>query len=343
MLAMGNSADNRPTLLIGVVCNIKSNALSDEQAEFDEPETIAAIGDALQSGGFNTVILDAADDLPQQLKTTKPDIVFNIAEGLYGRGREAHVPAILEYYGIPYTGSDVVTLAVALDKALTKRILLSHGIGTPSYFVLRQNERALPDMISFPVLVKPNAEGSSKGIGDNCIAEDTDGLQKLLFETRERYDGDLLIEQYIDGREFTVGLIGNGENIRVFDPMEIVYSKPRGNYRIYSYEVKRNFRDHITYRCPPDISDVLKENMLHEADEIYHILGCRDFARIDFRIAPDERIYLIEVNPLPGLAPNYSDLPMLAAFNGIAYNDLICHVLYCALERYGMKAVEKIG
>jgi len=333
--------DKIDVFTVAIACNIKTHSSSDSEAEFDEPETVEAISVALKNGGFETIVLDAGDGFPQKLETAMPDIVFNIAEGRSGRSREAQIPAILEYYEVPYTGSDAATLSVSLDKAMTKRIVQSCGIETPAFCVISNGTLELPCDLPFPALVKPNAEGSSKGVSDDCVAKDIPRLYELVDRLARDCTGDLLVEQYIDGREFTVGIIGNGHGIRVFEPMEIIYRKLRGDYKIYSYEVKQNYRDYISYKCPPDLPSELITKMKRDAETVYETLGCRDFARVDFRLSEDERIFFIEINPLPGLAPDYSDFPMLADYNGINYDNLIRAILNCALKRYGMKVMEK--
>ena len=335
---MDDIPKKRCGLRAGIACNIKTDRSSEEQAEFDEPGTIAAIQNALEKAGFETVIIESSESFPEKLKTEKPDIVFNIAEGKTGRNREAQVPAILEYCGIPYTGSDAAALSVSLDKALTKRIVQSCGILTPDFFVIKKGAADLPGSIDCPVLLKPNAEGSSKGISDTCVASDVSELEELVFGMSRYYSGDLLAEQYIDGREFTVGIIGNGSDIKVFEPMEIIYRKQRGQYKIYSYQIKQNFKEYIAYQCPPQLEEKLKEKMMNDAKTVYETLRCADFARADFRISPDGEIYFIEINPLPGLAPGYSDYIMIAQFNGIEYDALISEIMNHALKRLGMKA-----
>lgn len=336
---MSEEPDKQPPLRVGIACNIKRDHSSDEQAEFDEPETVAAIRGALEAGGCETVVLEASQDFPQLLKAEKPDIVFNIAEGRTGRNREAQVPAICEYYGVPYTGSDAATLSIALDKALTKQIAAAHGVATPASAVITKGSAALPQGIPYPILVKPNAEGSSKGISDVCVVKNEEELRALVARDMAVYGEDLLAEQYIDGREFTVGVLGNGDALQVFTPMEIVYRRLRGEFKVYSFEVKRNYRDYISYACPPALAPEALTRMMDDARTVCRALGCLDFARVDFRLAPDGTVYFIEANPLPGLAPGYSDYPMLAGFNGVGYDTLVRAVLDKALTRCGMKAV----
>lgn len=340
---MSENSDTQSVPRVGVACNLKGDHSSDTEAEFDEPETVAAICAALRDGGFDAFVIEASEDFPRKIETENPDIVFNIAEGRTGRDREAQIPAILEYCGVPFTGSDAASLSIALDKSLTKQLASDAGVLTPASFVVRKGSGALPKNLAFPILVKPNAEGSSKGISDNCVVRDENELLALVRRDMEIYGEDLLAEQYVDGREFTVGIIGNGDELRVFEPLEIIYNKLRGGYKIYSFEVKRNYRDYIGYKCPPELPAELTARMKSDAEKVYRALGCLDFARVDFRLSLDNKVYFIEANPLPGLAPGYSDFPMLAAFNGVDYGELVRMVLSCALKRYGMEAAKGNG
>ncbi|MEA4888009.1 MAG: ATP-grasp domain-containing protein [Clostridiaceae bacterium] len=331
--------DSEPPLRVGLTYNLKKNIQSDVpdiEAEYDHIETVQAIQRALEKGGHEVVLLEADEGLPVRLCDQPVDIVFNIAEGIRGRGREAQVPAILNFYGIPYTGSDETTLCIALDKALTKRLLSTYHIRTPKYQVITANQAIRGSGFSFPSIVKPNAEGSSKGISDVAIVEDRQALQKMVSEHIRLYQQDMLVEEYIGGREFTVGILGNGPAARVFPPMEIIYLKQDNPYQIYSYQVKQNYKALIQYQCPAVLEQGIEHEMISAARKIYDILACKDFARMDFRLSPDGRLYFIEINPLPGLAPDYSDYPMIAAFNGLDYSSLVCGILDSALRRYGL-------
>jgi len=326
-----------PPLRVGLTYNLKStHSAGDEEAEYDDMETILAIKNALERGNCRVELLEATAELPQKLSDAKLDIVFNIAEGTHGRGREAQVPAILSYLKIPYVGSDETTLCVALDKALTKRVLQSYRIATPSYQVLSKQQPHLRGRFAFPAIVKPNAEGSGKGISDCSIVESREQLERLAQEQIRIYGQNMLVEEYIDGREFTVGITGNGDGIHVFPPMEIIYLDQNAKYSIYSYSIKRNYQQFVRYECPAKISEAVGTELISTSKKIYQVLGCRDFARIDFRLSKDGRPYFIEINPLPGLAPGYSDFPMIAEFNGIDYISLVQSILGFAAERYGL-------
>ncbi|MGE5493922.1 MAG: D-alanine--D-alanine ligase family protein [Burkholderiales bacterium] len=331
---------------IGLTFNLKKNVVSqapDNEAEYDDIETVLAIKKALEGAGLSVLLLEADEQMPALLAQHTVDIVFNIAEGTQGRGREAEVPAILNYYRIPFTGSDETTLCIALDKALTKRLLASYRIRTPKYFVVSKDYKKPLRCAKFPVIVKPNAEGSSKGISDVAIASGNDELNALLEENFKLYGQDMLIEEYIHGREFTVGILGNGSDMRVFPPMEIIYLDKQSRYNIYSFNVKKDYKRLIRYECPANISPEAEAEMMSMAKKIYNILQCRDFSRLDFRLSEDGKPYFIEINPLPGLAPGYSDFPMIAEFNGIGYDSLVRAVLESALKRYGFNYVFNRG
>ena len=331
--------DPLPPLRVGLTYNLKKGIASDVEdieAEYDHIDTVLAIKNALQSDHCRVELLEATEELPAKLAEKTVDIVFNIAEGIQGRGREAQVPAILNFYKIPFTGSDETTLCIALDKALTKRILATYHIRTPKYHVVSKDQQKWYGRFSFPAIVKPNAEGSSKGISDVAIVMDMAALRDLASENIRLYKQDMLVEEYIGGREFTVGILGNGYDLCVFPPMEIQYINQKSPYSIYSYTVKQNYKELIRYECPAKVDRETEAEMMHTAKKIYEILACKDFARMDFRLSEDGKLYFIEINPLPGLAPGYSDFPMLAEFNGMDYTTLVRNVLRGALKRYGL-------
>ena len=328
-------------LRVGITFNLKKNIpsdLPDAEAEFDDIDTIRALQNALETAGCDVTLFEAVGDLPLRLSRNRPDIVFNIAEGITGRGREAQVPAMLHFLGIPFTGSDETTMCLAMDKALAKRLVASYGVNTPKYQVIRSGV-PLPDIfslsdasLSWPVIIKPNIEGASKGISDLSVIGDSASLHRVLAENIRAYREDMLLEEYIEGREFTVGILGNGDSLRVFPPMEILFNdKTRG---IYSREVKKDFRRYVRYQCPADIAADLSREITNTAETVYRVLECRDIARLDFRLSPEGKLYFLEINPLPGLAPGYSDFPIIAAFCGMDYTALIRSILDNALARY---------
>lgn len=323
---------------VGIIFNAKHGThgdAPDAEAEYDNPATVTAIRKALDAGGYRTVLLEGDAGLVDRLKEHPVDIAFNIAEGVRGRGREAEVPAVLNMMGIPFTGSDETTLCLALDKALAKRLLSTYGIRTPAYAVVSSEAEIGSLHLPFPVIVKPDSEGSSKGIPDACVAAGPEELRRILLHELRLYREPMLVEEYLPGREFTVGLLGNGKDVRVFPPMEIVFRyKTDGGYHVYSYDVKQNYQKYISYECPARLSSKQEAEIKDMALGAFQALRCRDFSRADFRLSADGTPYFIEINPLPGLAPGYSDFPMLAEFCGVSYQELILSILRAALERF---------
>jgi len=329
-------------LKAAIVFNLKKGvpgATADMEAEYDNLDTVLAIQKALEKGGAETTLAEADDTLPQRLLADRPDIVFNIAEGFRGRGREAQIPALLNMLGIPFTGSDETALGIALDKALCKRLLSTFGVRTPRFAVIANEAdiAAAAESLRFPVIVKPNAEGSSKGVSDVCIASDGAELRRVAAEDLRLYGEPMLAEEYMDGREFTVGILGNGAETRVFPPMEIRFrSNTQGPYRVYSFGVKKDYKKYVEYRCPAELTPEQAREMTDMARTAYDALGCCDFTRVDFRMNREGTIHFIEMNPLPGLAPGYSDYPMLAEFCGMGYDELVLAVLRAGAKRCGL-------
>jgi len=306
----------------------------DEEAEYDSPETLQAIREALASHGHEVVDLEATSDLPLVLSSTPVDVVFNIAEGFRGRSRESQVPALLELLDIPYTGSDPAALSVSLDKALAKRMVRTHGVPTPDYVVWTTGKERLPrEMQRFPLIVKPVAEGTSKGVTAKSVVHDEAELREVARELLGKYRQPALVEQYIAGREFTVGLIGE-RRPRVLPAMEIVFLDAGDPTPVYSFDMKQEWSKRIRYEVPAKLSERESERLERAARECFLALGCRDVARLDFRMDPQGRIFFIESNPLPGLAPGWSDLVLIAQAAGILYRDLIGEILSFAIRRH---------
>ena len=323
-------------LRIGFSYNVKrvdSKGGDDTEAEYDAPETIESIRDALESYGHVVVPLEATAELPRQLMDTPVDLVFNIAEGVAGRNREAAVPALCELMGIPYTGSDAATLSIALDKALSKRVLREHGIATPEFQVMETGRERLSPKMKFPLIVKPNQEGSSKGVNAHAsVVDDEESLRAVVRELLDKYRQPALIEYYIAGREFTVGLLGD-KRPRVLPPMEILFRDKSNPRPVYDYQIKQEWEKHVTYECPAKLTPAELKSMERVARETFLALDCRDVARVDLRMDETGEIYVLEVNPLPGLTPGYSDLCLIAAAANIDYRSLIGEVLTGGLKR----------
>jgi D-alanine-D-alanine ligase len=326
-------------LRVGFTFNVKRvnpdpQGDQDEEAEYDTPKTLQAIREAIASHGHEVIDLEATPDLPLQLASTPVDVVFNIAEGFKGRSRESQVPALLELLDIPYTGSDPAALSVSLDKALAKRMVRTHGILTPAYLLLHTGRERLPrELQKFPLLVKPVAEGTSKGVTKRSVVRDEGELREVAREIIGKYRQPALAEEYIAGREFTVGLLGE-RRPRALPVMEIVFLDQSDPAPIYSFEMKQDWNDQIRYEVPARLGQREVDRLERAARECFAALGCRDVARIDFRMDAEGRIFFIEANPLPGLSPGWSDLVLIAEAAGIDYRTLIGEILSFAIRRY---------
>ncbi len=320
----------RSSLRVGFTFNMKRSDASDAEAEFDSPKTIDAIAKAIESHGHTVLPLEATPDLPHALVGAAPDVVFNIAEGLRGRGREAQVPALCELLGIPYSGSDPTTLSICLDKALTKQILRSAGIDTAEWQVVTKGNERLK-AFRYPVIVKPNAEGTSKGITSASVVSDEASAKAAAKACVDKYGQPALVEEYIQGRELTVGLLGE-KRPRVLPPMEVVFlDTPK--HPVYGFEEKQADTTKVRFDCPAKLSPAELKKVEKTVRDTFASLGCRDVARVDLRLAPDGRVFVIEVNPLPGLTPDFSDLCMIAKVVGMDYRSLIGEILAGSVKR----------
>jgi D-alanine-D-alanine ligase len=326
---------------IGIAYDLKYDFSIDEGRpddwleEYDSEGTIQAVQDAIEALGHEPVRLGGGRMFLERIRTTPVDLVFNLAEGSKGRNREAHIPALLEMLEIPYTHSDPLTLAVTLDKEMAKRIVLSEGIPTPAFKLIRNQMEAENIGLPFPLFVKPAYEGSSKGIHSHSRVNDEEALEREIDRLLENYGTPVLVETFLHGRELTVGILGNGSPY-VLGIMEVAPSEGPVEDFIYCVTVKRDSDQRVRYRCPPDLSPPLLRRIEEVALGSYTVLGCRDVARIDIRLGEDGTPYFLEANPLPGLAPGYSDLVTLADFMGWSYRQLIEAILCHAFGRYGI-------
>lgn len=331
----------KTSMRVGFTFNIKRSESDEAQAEFDTPRTIQAIAAAIESYGHTVVHLEATPDLPRRLADAAPDVVFNIAEGIRGRGREAQVPALCELLGIPYSGSDSTTQSLCLDKGLTKQILRAAGIETPEWQVITTGREKLKSF-RYPVIVKPNAEGTSKGITEASVVEDEAAARAAAKALSDRYGQPALVEEYIEGREFTVGLLGE-RRPKILPPMEVVFKNHSGR-PVYGFEEKKVAQDKVTFECPAKLSQAELKRLEKVVRDTFNVLGCRDVARVDLRLAKDGTFYVIEVNPLPGLTPDFSDLCVIAKVVGMDHRMLIGEILSGCMKRYReAKASHKTG
>ena len=283
--------------------------------------------------------LEATTELPTVLAATPVDVVFNMAEGIKGRNREAVVPALLELLDIPYSGSDPTALSIALDKAIAKRIVRQHGILTPNFMTLTTGKERLPRDLKFPLIVKPNAEGSSKGVHRTSVVDTEAELREAAREMIAKYDQPALVEDYIAGREFTVGLLGE-RRPKVLPPMEVVFLAKEA-HPVYSFEYKQDWSSKIRYDVPAQLEPGQLKALERAARECFIALGCRDVARVDFRMDLQGRVYFLECNPLPGLTPGWSDLVLIAKAAGLEYPALISEILSGAIRRYKERERER--
>ncbi|MCA9991983.1 MAG: hypothetical protein H6666_09575 [Ardenticatenaceae bacterium] len=348
---------------VALLANLKKNAPTwpnmspDRWDDLDSEETIQAILEALAAGGHEATFLEGDVSLYDSLRKFKPEICFNICEGHFGNAREAVVPALLDTMRVPYTGSDVLTLALALDKPMTKRILAYHKLPTPPFQTFeRVNEHLDPDM-RFPLFVKPSREGTGMGVTAESIVYDEGQLRTQLRRLFDRYDQPVLAERFIDGREVTVGVVGNlaspvawrmPENedapriqrgLHFLPPLEVDMSRyPKEEAGVYTSRIKTEMAHEFHYLCPAPLPAELVEDLNWLTAATFRVTGCRDVARVDFRLDAEDgnKPYILEINPLPGLNPEYSDLCIEGKAAGWSYEYLVNRILDEAIERYDM-------
>jgi D-alanine-D-alanine ligase len=313
----------------------------DAEEEFDSPETIHAISGVLESLGHEVEQLgDGMALLRRLVDGCRPDLVFNFAEGTGGgRSREARVPAVLEMLDIPYTGSDPLTLAATLDKACAKQLVRAASLATPDWLMVDGDVAEFHDRLTtmpLPVIVKPACEGSSKGIRDTNLIDAPGRLVEAVERMAVQYRQPVLVEEFIDGDELTVGIVGHRPE-RVLGVMRVVPRDSANRPFIYSLDIKRNL-DSVRYECPAKISAADTRAVESAALAVWRALGGRDVGRIDFRLR-NHVPYFLEVNPLPGLNPTISDLPMIARAAGIDYAELIHRIVQAAMDRLAENAV----
>jgi len=320
--------------------------LQDIYAEWDAPATIDAVANALAACG-QVIRLEADEDFPARLRAARPDIVFNIAEGLHGTNRESHVPAICEFFGIPYSGSDPFTLSLCLDKARTKELLAFNGIATAPFTLVRSEDdlrsAAVPTERA-PLFIKPVHEGSSKGITERNFVRSAAALRDGVRHLLETYEQPVLVESYLPGAEFTCGVLGNGDDARVLPIVGMDFSSlPDGAVPIYGFEAKWIWdtpaRPLDIFECPARVDAATEAAIRDVVLRTYRVLGCRDWARIDVRLDAAGAPNVVEVNPLPGILPDPADnscLPKAARAAGIGYDELIQACLLHAAERAGV-------
>jgi D-alanine-D-alanine ligase len=321
---------------IGFTYDLKDDYLAlglaeHEVAEFDSPATIAAIEDALRAAGHDVECVGHVRALAAKLVAGwRCDLVFNIAEGVAGFGRESQVPALLEAYGIPYTFSDPLVCALTLHKGMAKHVARGCGVPTPSFAVVATPQEAAEVALPLPLFAKPVAEGSSKGVTGKSLVRSRAALVEVCSELLEQYRQPVLVEEYLSGREFTVGVLGTGATARALGTLEVVLLEG-ADAGVYSYRNKTQWESIVKYGLLEPGS--LRTEVERVALAAWRCLGCRDAGRVDVRLDGAGRPQLLEVNPLAGLQPGYSDLPNMAEMAGMSYRALIAEILSCTLAR----------
>jgi D-alanine-D-alanine ligase len=306
----------------------------DALEEYDSIETVDALKKAIEVKGHSVVKLGGGRQFLNNVITEKVDFVFNISEGLGSyRSREAQVPSVLEMLNIPYSGADPQCLSVCLDKHLTKKIVSWEGIPTPKWHVVdRSNLKDVDwNALPYPAFVKPVWEGSSKGIRLKSLVHSPEQLKALVSELLQNYHQPVLVEEFISGEEITVGMVGNSPT-KIIGIMRVVPRKKEADF-VYSLEVKRDYEKLVDYECPAKLAPRTTQLIEEYSRKAFKLLDCRDFARLDYRVASDGTPYFLEVNPLAGLNPRSSDIVILSGLVNFKYPDLIGAILDAALQR----------
>jgi D-alanine-D-alanine ligase len=326
----------------------------DAGAEFDKWVTIDAISSALEAEGHHVHLLHGDFSLPEALINVRPHICFNIAEGVRGDGREAQTPAVCEILDIPYTGSQVVANAISLNKTMTKRIWQQQGLPTAPYYEFASLEDIAHVELRFPLFAKPAREGTGMGIDNHSIINDYDELVARVNWLLNTYHQPVLVEEFLPGREFTVGFIGNRGNPafrrrpELYDadgyhwfPILEIDTLTSVSPTVYSHDAKAldiGTEGAPNYLCPADIPESLRVQLIDLTRRAAEALEVQDVSRVDFRLGADGAPYLLEINTLPGLNPQLSDLCIMAAAEGISHQVLITEILHLAAERYRFTA-----
>ena len=309
----------------------------DGDSEFDSQKTIDTIVESLRRHGHTVHLVEARADLPQWFLTHQVDLVFNIAEGTHGAHREAQVPAILESLGVPFTGSNSITLALALDKAKTKQILASENIPTPPWQLFPTPTTPLNPRLAFPLIVKPNREGSGKGIWRESVVGDETSLRRQVTHVYRRYRQEVLVEEFIEGRELTAGILGT-EALPILE-IDFTPCRTSGEF-FYTWRMKEFQGDEArglnpALHCPARLDPATTARVQEMALRAHRALGCADLSRTDIRLRADGTPFVLEVNPLPGLSPVESNFPVMTTTAGICHDQLIQRIVALAMSRYG--------
>jgi len=309
---------------------------ADHYSECDSQKTVDSIAEAIRKAGHNVLPVEADRNLPGWLAKTEVDVAFNIAEGFEGDAREARVPALLELMEIPYTGSGVLSLVLALDKAKSKQIFRFNGVPTPNFQLFLHPDEPLDSKLKFPLIVKPNTEGSAKGITASSVVADERALRAQVRYVFETYSQGILVEEYIEGTELTIGILGADQILPI---LEVDFSECKGSgeffysWRMKEYQGNREMKLTPRFWCPARLDPAVTQAVQSVAWKAARVLGTRDLARVDIRLSSEGIPYVLEVNPLPGMDPDESNLPVMARAAGMSYEAFIHRLLNLAIER----------
>ncbi len=322
-------------MLVGLTYDLRQDYLAlgfseEEVAEFDSQATLDAIEKTLRSLGLRTDRVGNLRSLVERLaQGAKWDLVFNIAEGLHGFGRESQVPGLLDYYGVPYTFADPLTAALTLHKGMAKRVVRDSGVPTPDFAVVENEAQIAAVGLGFPLFAKPVAEGTGRGVNPASKANNREQLTAVCRELLARYQQPVLVETYLPGREFTVGILGTGDGAHSLGVMEVELLQS-AEAEVYSYLNKEECESRVRYALVNDKQAVKAAEVALDA---YRALGCRDAGRVDLRSDAAGLPQFMEINPLAGLHPEHSDLPILCTLAGITYRELIGGIVDSACRR----------
>ncbi|HHY05258.1 MAG TPA: ATP-grasp domain-containing protein [Thermoanaerobacterales bacterium] len=304
--------------------------------DLQKRRTVKGLKEVL-SKRFECIVMKADYNIISKLKKEKVDLVFNLCNGVRGETRLAQIPALLEFAQIPYTGSSVLGHALAINKNYACKLFKESGVPTPDFISIYdydELEQLEKRKIKFPVLVKPCDEGSGRGIHQDSLVFDMPTLISKVGEELKTYNPPIMITEYIKGREFTVGILGNGKDIKVLPILEISFEKlPKNLSRFYSFEVKSHYEDKTIFKCPAPLEDDLKAKIEQTAIKAYKVLNMRDYARVDIRLK-DNIPYVLEINSLPGLLKGYSDFTKMADACRLGYSGLVYKIIENAINRY---------
>ncbi|MHB0923233.1 MAG: D-alanine--D-alanine ligase family protein [Bellilinea sp.] len=351
---------------VAVLANLKQNAPhwegmpKDQWDDLDSESTVNALVEAIRSGGYESEFFEGDLSLVDVLPKFRPDICFNICESHFGDAREAQVPSLLEMMQIPYTGSKVLTLALALDKPMTKRVLTYHDLPTPDFQSFERADEPLSEGMKFPLFVKPSREGTGMGVSKKSIVHNEEELREQVDFLIKKYHQTVLVESYIEGREVTVGMVGNligpvgrrlpfnleasriQSGLHFFPALEVDLHPYEETDTVYSNRLKVELATDLTYLCPAPLDDEMVDELNWLAAAVFRVTGSLDVSRVDFRLDAHDnnKPYILEINPLPGLSPGISDIVMEAAADGLSHTDLVLAILHTAMRRYGMLPFE---